>query len=117
MKCVTSSFQSLFRVLKEPMIYQSVGKSEKIYEENGEHLLKNVSQRAISRAATEATRTPTPKMLLDLKSGAIHWPVYQFGGQSGSGMLLSTKALTKKKNITGKISSQFAIFNYIFRIL
>ena len=99
------------------MIYQSVGgKSEKNYEENGENLLKNpVSQRAISRAATEATRTPTPKMLLDLKSGAIHWPVYQFGGQSGSGMLLSTKALTKKKNTPGKIS--IAICDFWYRIV
>ena len=52
-------------------------------------------QRAMSRTATEATRTPTPKMLLDMKSGAIHWPVYQFGGQSGSGMLLSAQALRK----------------------
>ena len=49
----------------------------------------------MSRTATEATRTPTPKMLLDMKSGAIHWPVYQFGGQSGSGMLLSAQALRK----------------------
>jgi len=41
------------------------------------------------------TRTPTPKMLLDMTSGAIHWPVYQVGGQSGSGMMLSTKGLVK----------------------
>ena len=33
-----------------------------------------------------------------MKSGAIHWPVYQFGGQSGSGMLLSTaKIMATKK--------------------
>ena len=44
------------------------------------------------------TRTPTPKMLLDMTSGAIHWPVYQVGGQSGSGMMLSTKGLVKPQN-------------------
>merc|ERR1712156_761462 len=27
----------------------------------------------------------------------VHWPVYQMGGQSGSGMLLSTKGLVKSK--------------------
>ena len=110
MKCVTSSFASLFRVLKEPIIVKSSNPHDlQIYEEGQEissHLpSKNpnqVNHRAISRAATEATRTPTPKMLLDLKSGAIHWPVYQYGGQSGSGMLLSTKGLvSKKKNATG----------------
>ena len=115
MKCVTSSFSSLFRVLKEPIIVKTHSElyndGQKIYnEENVSNLnlnqknISGINQRAISRTATEATRTPTPKMLLDLKSGAIHWPVYQYGGQSGSGMLLSTKGLvSKKKNATGKI--------------
>ena len=35
-----------------------------------------------------------------MKSGAIHWPVYQFGGQSGSGMLLSAQALRKNDKKT-----------------
>ena len=117
MKCVTSSFSSLFRVLKEPIIVKTHSElyndGQKIYnEENVSNLnlnqknISGINQRAISRTATEATRTPTPKMLLDLKSGAIHWPVYQYGGQSGSGMLLSTKGLvSKKKNATGKIQN------------
>ena len=58
-------------------------------------LKSNLPKRPNSRAATEMTRTPTPKMLLDMTSGAIHWPVYQVGGQSGSGMMLSTKGLVK----------------------
>lgn len=98
MKCVTSSFASLFRVLKEPIAITSdtIKKTEVINPQ----VPKEGQPRAISRTATEATRTPTPKMLLDMKSGAIHWPVYQFGGQSGSGMLLSKAALRKndKKN-------------------
>ena len=57
----------------------------------------DAQKRAHSRAATEVTRTPTPKMLLDMTTGAIHWPVYQVGGQSGSGMLLSTKGLKKQQ--------------------
>jgi len=93
MKCVTSSFASLFRVLKEPIAITSdtIKKTEVINPQ----VPKEGQPRAISRTATEATRTPTPKMLLDMKSGAIHWPVYQFGGQSGSGMLLSAQALRK----------------------
>lgn len=105
LKCVTSSFQSLFRVLKEPIIYTNERvKKQESTEDNPEHANgqeKNDEKRAVSRANTDATRTPTPKMLLDMKSGAIHWPVYQFGGQSGSGMLVSADALVGgKKNKT-----------------
>jgi len=92
-KCVTSSFASLFRVLREPIAISS--ETIKKTEVKNPQLPKESQPRAISRTATEATRTPTPKMLLDMKSGAIHWPVYQFGGQSGSGMLLSAQALRK----------------------
>jgi len=93
MKCITSSFASLFRVLKEPIAITS-GTIKKTEVKNPQVAIDG-HQRVISRNATEATRTPTPKMLLDMKSGAIHWPVYQFGGQSGSGMLLSAQALRK----------------------
>jgi hypothetical protein len=58
-------------------------------------------KRSHSRSATES-RTPSPKMLLDVKSGAIHWPVYQFGGKTGSGMLLSTQALVVKKKVNSE---------------
>ena len=123
MKCVTSSFKSLFRVLKIPVHHNLDNHHENENElnnnnNNGQNELvpggisgannnKDQSEfnkndplglkRAHSRTATEATRTPTPKMLLDMTSGAIHWPVYQMGGQSGSGMLLSTKGLVKSK--------------------
>ena len=108
MKCVTSSFQSLFKVLKEPLKRENVEKVEELMEENG--ISKESHQRALSRADTNATRTPTPKMLFDMKSGAIHWPVYQFGGQSGSGMLLSAQNLvgTKKKGEKGEKSTENA---------
>lgn len=44
-------------------------------------------------AESENSRTPTPKMLLDVKHGTLHWPVYQVGGKKGSGMLISTRAI------------------------
>merc|ERR1739836_29840 len=62
MKCVTSSFKSLFRVLKIPVHHNLDNHHE---NENDPLGLK----RAHSRTATEATRTPTPKMLLDMTSG------------------------------------------------
>ena len=121
MKCVTSSFKSLFRVLKIP-VHHNLDihhENELNNNNNGQNeLVPGISsganndnkdqsefnkndplglKRAHSRTATEVTRTPTPKMLLDMTSGAIHWPVYQMGGQSGSGMLLSTKGLVKSK--------------------
>ena len=114
MKCVTSSFKSLFRVLKIP-VHNLENHENELNNNNGSHELVPTSannskdnpefnkndpnglKRAHSRTATEVTRTPTPKMLLDMTSGAIHWPVYQVGGQSGSGMLLSTKGLVKSK--------------------
>jgi len=99
-KCVTSSFASLFRVLKEPIDITYTNTIKKTEVKNPQ-VAKDGHQRALSRnTATEATRTPTPKMLLDMKSGAIHWPVYQFGGQSGSGMLLSAQALRKNDKKT-----------------
>jgi len=122
MKCVTSSFKSLFRVLKIPVHHNLDNHHENELNNNNNNgqneLVPGISsganndnkdqsefnkndplglKRAHSRTATEVTRTPTPKMLLDMTSGAIHWPVYQMGGQSGSGMLLSTKGLVKSK--------------------
>ena len=44
-------------------------------------------------AESENSRTPTPKMLLDVKTGTLNWPVYQVGGKKGSGMLISTRAI------------------------
>ena len=44
-------------------------------------------------ADSENSRTPTPKMLLDVKTGTLNWPVYQVGGKKGSGMLISTRAI------------------------
>ena len=44
-------------------------------------------------AESENSRTPTPKMLLDVKTGTLNWPVYQVGGKKGSGMLISTRGL------------------------
>lgn len=105
LKCVTSSFQSLFRALKEPIITTN-DRVKKHEAHEAKSTATNIDdksdeKRAVSRANTDATRTPTPKMLLDMKSGAIHWPVYQFGGQSGSGMLVSADALVGgKKNKT-----------------
>lgn len=90
MKCVTSSFQSLFRILREPIDT----KIQEIKEVNN----TQIPPRPFSRANTDVTRTPTPKMLLDMKSGAIHWPVYQFGGQTGSGMMINSEAIVAKKS-------------------
>ena len=44
-------------------------------------------------ADSENSRTPTPKMLLDVKTGTLNWPVYQVGGKKGSGMLISSRAI------------------------
>jgi len=96
LKCVTSSFKSLFRVLKEPLA-NHLDNEEYVGAVPKEEHKTDAQKRAHSRAATEVTRTPTPKMLLDMTTGAIHWPVYQVGGQSGSGMLLSTKGLKKQQ--------------------
>ena len=124
MKCVTSSFKSLFRVLKIPVLHnldENHHENDELNSHNNGHELvptsgannkdnlefnKNGLKRAHSRTATEVTRTPTPKMLLDMTSGAIHWPVYQMGGQSGSGMLLSTKGLVKSKVKSAEIKEE-----------
>ncbi len=129
MKCVTSSFQSLFRYVtfQSPYNYDEdygendnaaaiEAKSEDAVDGKGNGVLARgvhfrqppgenedgqgvleAEKRAYSRSMNNESRTPTPKMLLDLKSGALQWPVYQFGGQSGSGLVVNTEALKKKR--------------------
>ena len=66
----------------------------------GEDANNQRSKSQLSMAATvltiaesENSRTPTPKMLLDVKTGTLNWPVYQVGGKKGSGMLISTRSI------------------------
>ena len=66
----------------------------------GEDIGNQRSKSQLSMAATvltiaesENSRTPTPKMLLDVKTGTLNWPVYQVGGKKGSGMLISTRSI------------------------
>ena len=84
-KCVTSSFKSLFESLFVKCYYCSDSMPLK------SELHHNCSLGRLKRRADE-TRTPTPKMLL-MADGRIRWPVYQYGGTSESGMLISTNKL------------------------
>ncbi len=147
-KCVTSSFRSLFRVITFRPPYDDLENNREVDEDDEFVLADNAEsgfipkrgivrfrtvtregaaatsgpevpevvdedkmaaisdklqqhQRPYSRSINNESRTPTPKMLLDLKSGALQWPVYQFGGQSGSGLVVNTEAL-KKKRVSSK---------------
>jgi hypothetical protein len=56
----------------------SANSTEELYQIRGYH-----------GDTTPEQRTPTPKMLLGT-DGKLQWPVFQFGGSPGTGMLIST---------------------------
>jgi hypothetical protein len=93
-KCVTSSFGALFRAMGKPLL-----------SSDDDCLLDDGL--TDSSPTSASTRTPTPKMLL--KDGKVRWPVFQYGGKSGSGMLISASvdgifapAAKKKKPQPGR---------------
>ncbi len=81
LKCVTSSFAALFRLLANPVaaIRHSANDGSGDSDDGDE-----------DDSFVDVDRTPTPKMLLG-PDGRLQWPVFQFGGRHGTGMLISAR--------------------------
>lgn len=92
LKCLTSSFSELFRMVTHPLQHDNHQRSIPSSSRSNSLGQRKRHLNKVTRSDSENTgsRFPTPKMLLNTKDGKIQWPVFQYGGTSGSGMLIST---------------------------
>jgi hypothetical protein len=74
MRCVTSSFGALFEAVVKPLGFHCGRDDDDDVGNDTE------------AAGDDEVRTPTPKMLLSA-DGKLQWPVFQFGGHSGTGII------------------------------
>lgn len=100
-KCVTSSFGALFQAVIRPMRFITDSNRTASPRAEQNHYDGNASQ------TNSESRAPTPKILLG-KDGKLQWPVFQYGGTSGTGMLISTEGIfaAKKKSSGGDAKHQ-----------